>query len=330
MSINSGVTLQINLAPSDWLHAKYVLPHQLQQFAHQVDEILLTLDLHRSAGRFAEGWEEQLPKTRALIDQCCKQYPHARLADVNYNPEVVAKVSAAFFNRQTIPPKDFRGGPFYSYFFGLYIAKHSYIFHLDSDMMFGGGSSTWISEAVQLLIEHPNVLVCAPLPGPPTQDGQLRSQSAERELHDSSAFRFSGLSSRLFLLDRDRFKARIQQLSLKHAPLRGFIKAVLEGNFPYKLPEEILTEAMQQHSLFRVDFLGKSPGLWSLHPPYRSRNFYNSLPDLIQKIESGDIPEAQLGDHDVNDSLVNWSSARDALKQNRWWKRLARKIRKTS
>lgn len=328
MKTDSGVTLQINLAPSDWLHAKYILPHQLRQWAKQVDEVLLTLDLHRSHGRFAEGWEERRPKIQHLIHECCANYPNVHLKEVDYSPKVVADVSAMFFGGRSIPPKDFRGGPFYSYFFGLYFAKHNYVFHLDSDLMFGGGSDTWILEAIQLLAERSDVLVCSPLPGPPTSDGRLRSHVAESEPNSSLAlaFRFSSLSSRLFLLDRSRFTSQIKQLPLAYAPVRGIIKALVEGNQPYSLPEEIFTKAMLKHSLFRVDFLGKNPGMWSLHPPYRSDNFYQRLPELIHKIETGDIPEAQRGDHDINDSLVDWTSARIALKQNRWWKRLGKSL----
>ncbi|MDF5717773.1 MAG: hypothetical protein PUP93_28890 [Rhizonema sp. NSF051] len=324
MTSNYSVTLQINLAPSDWLHAKYILPHQLRQFGQQVDEILLTLDLHRSPGRFSEGWQERLPKIKHLIHQCCDQYPYAQLKEVDYSPQVVTEVSNMFFGGRSIPPKDFRGGPFYSYFFGLYSAKNNYILHLDSDLMFGGGSTTWIGEAIDLLNEKPDVLLCGPFPGPPTVNGHLRSQVAELEPHYSQAFRFSSLSSRYFLLDRNRFTSVVKKLPLKYASIRGIIKALLEGNYPYNLPEEIFTEAMQNNSLHRVEFLGKSPGMWSLHPPYRSKNFYDSLPELIQKVELEDIPEAQRGFHDVNDSLVDWSSSRAELIQNRWWKRLGK------
>ena len=323
MKPDSKVTLQINLAPSDWLHAKYTLPHQLRQFGSQADEILLVLDLHRSAGRFSEGWEERLPKIKSLINDCYLHYPHAHLIEVDYSPETKRSVSEMFFKGQDIPPKDFRGGPFYSYFFGLYSAKYNYIFHLDSDLMFGGGSSTWIEEAVKLLSERSDVLVCAPLPGPPTYDGTLRSQLAQPEPHYSPAFRFNFLSTRLFMLDREKFISRINYLPLRYATPYGMFKALVEGNYPYKLPEEIFTEAMVEKSLLRVDFLGNSPGMWSLHPPYRSKEFYEGLPKLIEKIEKGLMPESQLGDHDVNDSLVDWNSARLKLKQNRWWKRLA-------
>jgi hypothetical protein len=48
------------------------------------------------------------------------------------------------------------------------------------------------------------------------------------------------------------------------------------------------------------------------------------LPELVRRVEAGDIPAAQRGDHDLNASLVDWSEATTALRQNRWWKRLFR------
>jgi hypothetical protein len=67
--------------------------------------------------------------------------------------------------------------------------------------------------------------------------------------------------------------------------------------------------------------------MWSLHPPYRSRDFYDRLPELVQRIERGDIPNDQRGDHDFNSSMVDWSEALSALAQNRWWKRLFQRSR---
>jgi hypothetical protein len=62
--------------------------------------------------------------------------------------------------------------------------------------------------------------------------------------------------------------------------------------------------------------------MWHLHPPYRCQDFYAKLPSLIERVERGDVPEAQRGDHDINDSLVDWTEARQRLRENRWWKRL--------
>lgn len=324
-----NVTLQINLAPSDYFHARYILPHQLRQFAGQVDEVLLTLDLHRSSGRFSEGWEERLPKIKALIEECCQQYSNVRSLVVDYTPDTIAAVSRTFFGNHLIPPKDFRGGPFYSYFYGLYAAKHDYVFHIDSDLMFGGGSQTWIQEAIEFLQTHANILFCGPLPGAPSTEETLHSQPAHRFPHTSLAFQLEEMSTRYFLFDRARFREQIQALPLPFAAPWGFMKAIIEKNPPYSLPEDIFSKVMATRGLLRVEFLGEGQGMWSLHPPYRCADFYNRLPDLIHRIETGNIPEAQRGYHDVNESLIDWSSARQALKQNRWWKRLRQRWQQT-
>lgn len=313
MNTTTGVTLQINLAPTDLPHARHILPHQIRQWAGQVDEVLLVIDLHQSKGRFSEGWQERLPAFRSLINEYRARYPQVRSLEVDYSPTVAARISDQFFGGKPVPAKDWNGGPFYSYFFGLYAATHDYIFHMDSDMMYGGGSTTWVSEAVQLLKERPDVLICSPLPGPPTKDGRLHSQSLQIEPYSSLAFRSPALSSRHFFLDRKRFRSRIRQLPLTQ-PVRWRIwQAQIEGNPPYNLPEVIFSQAMPTQGLVRIEFLGNDPGMWSIHPPYRSTLFYECLPTLIQQIEAGTIPEAQRGYHDMNESMINWASAQKPL-----------------
>ena len=315
MNTTTGVTLQINLAPTDLPHARYILPHQLRQWAEQVNEVLLVVDLHQSKGRFSEGWQERLPGMRLLIDEYCAKYANVRSLEVDYSPKVAASIGTQFFGGKPVPAKDWNGGPFYSYFFGLYAATHDYIFHMDSDMMYGGGNSTWVAEAIQLLTERPDVLICSPIPGPPTEDGRLRSQSLAIEPYSSLAFRSPALSSRHFFLDRKHFRSRIQQLPLTQPPRRRVWQAQLEGKPPYNLPEVIFSQAMSAHDLVRIEFLGNAPGMWSIHPPYRSQLFYERLPTLIQQIETGDIPEAQRGCHDMNESMINWASTQKPLQQ---------------
>lgn len=87
--------------------------------------------------------------------------------------------------------------------------------------------------------------------------------------------------------------------------------------------EEVLTAAMMKRDLCRIDFLGQGRGMFSLHPPYRSPEFYDALPALIDRIERGDIPEGQLGDYDVNGSMIDWTNA---LREKTRWKRLMRAV----
>ena len=97
------VTLQISLAPTDLRRTIHIVPHQLRQWGDQVDEILLTVDLHRSRGKFAEGWEERLPGLRELIEECCAAYSHARSIDVDYGSEARQAVASRFFGGKPAP-----------------------------------------------------------------------------------------------------------------------------------------------------------------------------------------------------------------------------------
>ncbi len=318
----TAVTLEITVAPTDYPHAVEILPHQLRQWGGQVQEILFTFDLHRTAhgGRFAEGWEERLTPMKELLEGLCGTHPGARVAEVDYSPEKMREVGAVFTGNESVPAKSTNGAPIYPYFHGWHEAGNDLVLHLDSDVMFGGSSQSWIEEAAALLAENPDVLACNPLPGPPTRDGALRREKAPRFAHSSRAYRFQTLSSRLFFIDRKRLRERLLPLRLL-GPIRllSSAKARLHGNPPFRAPELSISAAMADAGLYRVDLLGADPGMWSLHPPYRSDEFYRELPRLIERIENGDIPEAQRGDYDLNDSMFDWTRARRRRMVRRLW-----------
>jgi hypothetical protein len=316
------VTLQISLAPSDYRHARALLAHQARTWRGQVAEILLTVDFHRSAGRFSERWAEGERQILPLAQSIAG----ARVLAVDYGEAARTRVSAEFFGGRPVPAKDFRGGPYYGYFFGLHAAAHDLVLHADSDLFFGGGSGTWLAEAAGEMALHPEIVFSAPLPGPPAADGRLHSQAGAPEPGREFAFRFDTMSTRLFLASRRRLREKIGALRPRRpAAPRNVLKALVEGNPPEDLPENLLTDAMRAHGLVRREFLGSAPGMWSLHPPYRCAAFYDGLDELVRRVEANEIPEEQRGDHDINSSLVDWSEAVAALSRDRWWRRLARK-----
>jgi hypothetical protein len=318
------VTLQVSLAPSDYRHAKILLPHQVRVWRGQVAEVLLVIDFHRSAGRFSERWLEGKDRILPLA----QSIPSARVLTVDYDPAAQAGVSAEFFGGRRVPSKDFRGGPYYAYFFGLNAAQNDFVLHTDSDILFGGGSPEWLAEATEEMALRPEILFSAPLPGPPAPDGKLHSQTGSVEPGMAFAFRFANMSTRLFLMSRQRFRTEIGGLHPRRpVQLRSIIKAIVEGNPPADLPEHIFTAAMVARGLVRREFLGRAPGMWSLHPPYRCADFYDKLPELVLRVETDDIPDAQRGYHDINASLVNWDEAVAALARNRWWQRMANRAR---
>jgi hypothetical protein len=302
-------TLQINLAPTDLPHLIHTLPHQIRQLGGQVDEILLTLDMHLSSGRYGTAWKERLSGFLEFVQQQSAAHPRVRIHEVNYSRNAAMTISEQFFGGEPIPPKDRHGAPFYAYFSGFANARYDYIFHIDSDMMFGGGSQSWIAEARRLMETRSEVMVCVPHPGPPTPDGTLRSQTLTPEAYTSVAFRANHIDTRVAFFDR-RLISQVAPVPLVQPPIFRRWQARLEGNFPYMPAETCLSLAMRRAGLLRIDFLGQGPGMWSLHPPYRSAAFYERLPLLIINIEKGEVPEGQLGCHDMNDSMVDWDSVR--------------------
>ncbi len=308
-----GVTLQINVAPPDAPHAVHILPHQLRTWADQVDEVLFTLDTVRpTAGRFADSWDERAPKMQALLERLVEQYPHARIGAVDPSPEAIQAVAQRFFGLDRIPMKDSRGGPLYSYLFGLHDGAHDLVLHCDSDMLFGGGSQSWVSESKELLATHEDVLVVDPLPGPPRKDGRLFGQPDAIPVPDQPhTYRFTQMSTRIFLMDRARLRARVGAMALPPPLLiRSRLKAMLKGNPLVAMPEQFLTMAMRRHALVRVDRLGSAAGMWSVHPLYRSPAFYEALPEIIRRVETGEVPEEQRGHYDVVDALFDFSEQR--------------------
>ena len=249
--MREGVTLQINLAPTDLPHARLILPHQLRCWAGQVAEVVLTVDLHRSRNRYATGWAERLPGLRDLVVQCCRDHHAVRSCDVDYSAQAQTRVADTFFGGRPAPAKDSLGAPFYAYFAGLLQATTRYVLHMDSDILYGGGSQVWVGEARSLMAVRPEVLACNPLPGPPTADGSLRSQSLEREPSTTVAYRAPHLSTRLFLIDMDRLRG-LAPLEIRRASWRHALLAGVEGHPRCEPAETALSVAMAARGMLRV------------------------------------------------------------------------------
>lgn len=311
------VALQINFQPTDIRHAKHTLPHQLRQVGGQVDEVVFNLDLHRSRGDFTEGFEQQTAPMRELLESTAASLPNARVVEIDYSPEARRAVNDRYFGGAEAPLKNFRGRPFYTSIQPWMTVEADWLLHLDCDMLLGGGSQTWVAEAKERLRANPEYVVASPLPGPPRQDGTVLRQPDARYVEPSPAVVVPRMSWRVHLINLPHFRSAVGPIPLLPAPLKGRIWTLREDNPPFEKIENIVSRQMQQRGLLRLDFLGQDPGMWSLHPPLRSDLFYRELPNLVERVEAGDVPDEQRGDYDVNDSMIDWSDARRTIRRER-------------
>jgi hypothetical protein len=116
----------------------------------------------------------------------------------------------------------------------------------------------------------------------------------------------------------NRFKDKLGKLPWVPASPLQRLKARILGHPPEVIEAELLlSKTLQRFDLYRIDMLGSPPGMWSLHPPYRSEEFYQRLPECIRTVETGAVPEGQRGHYDLNDSIIDWTSARTANQRHR-------------
>jgi hypothetical protein len=318
--------LQINMAPNDLRHIVHTLPHQLRMLGGQVSEIQFTLDNHHSrAGRYAtDKYAEKHAELRRYLEQTCSDFPHASIVDVDYSPESLTEVAQTYIGVKTAPIKAYDGSPIHAYLYGVLRARRKYVFHIDSDMLFGGGSQTWFSEAVNVIERNPDVRACAPLDGPPSADGFLKSAGAVACNLERVAYSWNRIGTRVFMIDRERFLSGDDRIPLVRATGIKALKSYFYNTSGYLPLEECMSEFMGRNAIRRVDFLGSGNGMWQLHPPYRSERFFAELPELIRRVEANDIPEAQRGDHNVNDSMIDWS---DVRRRASFWRKVRREAR---
>jgi hypothetical protein len=102
------------------------------------------------AGRYkGDDFEQAKLRLFRLLEDMRETYPQLCIDTVDYGQTARQQVGRQFFSQSpNYPAKAFDGGPFYVYFYGLMRANAQYVLHMDSDMLFGGGSQTWIADAI--------------------------------------------------------------------------------------------------------------------------------------------------------------------------------------
>lgn len=310
------ITLQINTAPTDNRFLRSVLKHQISVLGNQVSEIHITADVRPSRkGRFHFS-DEQITEFNQILEDIEQQYDKAVVHYVDYSDETIKEVAQKIWGRDSLPVKDYRGGPFYSYIYGLHRAETDYVFHLDSDIFLGGGYGSWCLDAIELLKDDPDIAIIKPLSGPPKKDRSAPHQFGQplypyQDL--AGAFYSDSFTTRIYFTEKERIQTILKELPIQKPRFLRSMIGRWQRNPMVKAPEQLLSDYLSASGYCRVDYLGAEPGLWALHPPFRSEEFYSKLDDIIESVEKNRVPDAQRGHYDINHAFVDWTSAIDDL-----------------
>lgn len=321
--MSAPVTLEILACPADLGYLGPTVRHVLRQLGGQVDELLFAVDLVPArGGRYADGWGDALPAFETLLEELLAEVPRSRVVYAQGRVDELARLGDRFFGGVPIPAKDCRGSAFEVYWQAFDAAANDLVFHVDGDMLFGGGSPTWVAEAVELLLGDPDCIAVVPLSGPPHPSGTPAGHppgSWTRYPWRSPAFRFATWTTRLALFSRSRMLERFAPLPLSRPPYkRTWVKAAVNRNPLVAMPEDLLKAATRRAGMHRVDLLGEGDGMWSLHPLLKPPEYLARLDEVIGRVERFDLPAEQLGHYDVVDALVDQRALRRDRRLRRW------------
>jgi len=320
-----SISLQISTAPTDNRLLRYTIPHQVKIFNEQVSEILITGDIRPGKGRFQFD-DTAILEFRNILESFADLSPKVKVLFVDYNPKIRKEIAADLWGLPDLPIKDYRGGPFYSYLYGIGMASGSHILHLDSDILFGGGSQSWCLEALDLYESDPRITTILPYSGPPCLGDEIPEHyklRAEPYLDLPDTYMSDSFTTRVFFVSKKRIRLILNQIHLDKPGLLRSLLGLWYQNPLVRPPEQLISTFLKNGDFFRVDYPGSGVPFWTLHPPFRSEEFYNRLEGIIEAIEKNEIPPEQRGDHDLNRGFINWTEAIENLPFYR--KRKARK-----
>lgn len=300
----SDCTLSILAARTDIPFMMNTIPHLVKACQFEFKQRVLIVDNAAlgNAYRHRPG-----VGTLAQLYACCNQLLSEGIVDqvinIDYSKAYRNQVYKKHFGKTMWQTHNFRGYPILGSIFSIEQAATDYLVHFDSDMLlYQDHGYNWIEAGIKLLQQHQEVIFVLPLSGPPTNNGTLLQQTMDGEPyeHDICGFyRFKTFTSRVFLIDRQRFE-RLLPLRLE-IPLRSKIKDYLTKRSTVPSWEVMVGNRLEETSYTRVDL--DSPHAWTLHPNVRCQKFFHALPSIIKKIEAGWYPSGQAGYYDLRIEL---------------------------
>ncbi len=302
-------SLWMFVARTDVSFMMHTIPHLVRMSNFPFEEKVLAVDTAPLSGektlRPYIGTMEQL---RQNCQKLLEDGVIDRVIDFNYDPNYQNRLYEKHFNARMHPTHNYKGYPILGSILKIEECKSDYILHFDSDMMlYQPPNYSWVKEGIKVMENHPELMAIRPLAGPPRLDGTFE-QSVDYEKGDGDYYRFKFFGSRAYLINCKRFDQimpfpiiwmsyRNQFLNNLPNNLKTFLNYFTHKG---KLQSwEVLVSAKLEQSDYYRGMLASSQA-WTLHPNDRSPEFFQALPKIIERIETGDYPKEQAGYYDLN------------------------------
>jgi hypothetical protein len=296
MSIVSSreVELSVNVYEGDMDFVDATYRHVLGQLAGRPDVQRLVVDRSTPSGRFSASSGER--RLDACVSRLLDEGLVDAVTDVDWGELAVRRTMERYFGDPAAPTRCSSGTPIYQYLAAIDACASPYLLHLDSDMLLHlGDGARWIDEGIDHIQQNRHVAIVTPEGGPPnatsTSDwirGPRRTDHRQR-WHASE-----GVSTRIFLMDVQRFRSRA--VPLVPAEPGETLERTLTHTFHLR--------GLERHSL-------NDDHNYALHPRRHNENHRRYLPGLIALVESGRAPYRRTG--------FRWDMRTEGRHFAPWW-----------
>lgn len=290
-----GIEVSIMTCPYDINFLELTVPHLIRSLGNVSALRTLLVDWAPVSGFYSTIYpSRQEDKFETICRDLVSSGVIDRVVRINYDKELMRKAVRGKFQVK----HDIRGAPIYGYLYGVLTSNHKYFLHFDSDMLiYKGLGESWINRAISVLDSHADVAAVMPRSGPPTSDLTIHQDSSTFSVDDRGFYSFSTFSSRLFLVNVERFWSVHPMKPLWLGRLDQ-LRSLWDGQGKALSWECMVSKALSKRNLFRADLF--STDAWSLHPPTKDETFLRYLPDIIAAIEAGRYPPEQAGQYDLD------------------------------
>lgn|GEM_PF-3555045 len=278
VNLANDVELSVNVCARDVGFFEPTYRHLIKGLRYPFKTRRLIVDRSVPTGRFATS-----DLNEQTFDQALQSLVDDGLVDVidevDWSEDVVQRVMRKFFGRATAPTRCAAGSPIYQYLFAIEQATSPYLLHFDNDILVHmRDGCTWIDHAIELMRSNERVVFATPEGGPAQATGAMGWVFGRRARTDRRWQRAASVSTRYFLLDRDRFNAAVLPLVVDRAG---------------ETLERTITASVHRQGLERQSIADDFN--WVIHPRRHNRNHIDNLPELIQLVESNKAPFRRTG-----------------------------------
>lgn len=293
-------SFSIMVARTDCLFLEQTIPHLVRACNYPFTEKVAFIDTaplgRRFAGRFGIGTDAEL---RQSVAQLIEGGHLDRAVDISYDRNLRKTVYKQTFGRNLWEVQDSGGYPILGLIQSFDNLAGDYVLHLDIDLLcHGSPEGSWVAEGIRTLEANDDLVFVAPLSGPPSLDGRLHQGATEyRHDADRDLYLFQDVTSRKILFRRETYEALLPMRPLWTSPRRRLVSQFIRKSELWNW-EIIVSERLRETGKFRADLSGKFG--WTLHTPDHGPRFIECLPELIERVETGDVPDGQRGYYDLD------------------------------